>query len=368
MFGGIYRRRRVLVTGHTGFKGVWLAEWLLKLGADVAGFSVDVPTRPSLFEEARLRPRLARHYVGDIADFNAIGKAIEEFQPEIVFHLAAQAIVKVGYEHPRLTFQTNLCGMVNLLDAIRRSSSVKAAVLITSDKCYENEEQEHAYRESDRLGGHDPYSASKACAEIAFGAMCRSFFEDRKSARIATARAGNVVGGGDWAASRLVPDCVRAWSQGSRVVIRSPEATRPWQNVLDPLSGYLLLGAGLWGDSTGLHGEAFNFGPMGESVHPVKHIVDGMAETWPDGGSQVDGKGVVGREATLLSVCSEKAATRLGWQPTLEFDEAVKMTGQWYRDFYDGSQDALDLTRHQIKTYEQKGRERDRVWAAGGPR
>jgi len=362
VFKGIYKNRRVLVTGHTGFKGSWLAEWLLNLGADVAGFSVDVPTKPSHFEETGLEKRLARHFQGDITDYSEISKTVKEFDPEVVFHLAAQAIVNVGYENPRLTFQTNICGMVNVLDAIQ-TSSVKAAVLITSDKCYENVEWEYGYRETDRLGGKDPYSASKACAEIAFSSMCRSFFNDENCPRIATARAGNVIGGGDWAPDRLVPDCVRAWSQKNKVVIRSPEATRPWQNVLEPVSGYLWLGARLWERQEGLHGESFNFGPGPESIHTVGQVIDEMTKTWPDCGWQLDGERAAGREATLLSLSCDKTVHRLGWQATLGFEEAVEMTAQWYRDFCSGKCRTLALTRHQIESYEERGRERGRVWA-----
>ena len=363
MFKGIYKNKRVLVTGHTGFKGSWLSEWLLLLGADVAGFSIDVPTHPSHFEETGLAKRLVHHFEGDITDYGEISKAVEEFKPEVVFHLAAQAIVNVSYENPRLTFQTNMCGMVNVLDAIRRSSSVKAAVLITSDKCYENLEWEYGYRETDRLGGKDPYSASKACAEIAFSSMCRSFFTAEKCPRIATSRAGNVIGGGDWALDRIVPDCVRAWSQGKRVVIRSPGAIRPWQHVLEPASGYLYLGARLWERQESLHGESFNFGPKTESIYTVEQVVDEMIKTWPDGSWQLDSERVAGREATLLNLSCDKAALRLGWQATLDFREAVEMVAQWYRDYCSGKHQALDLTRQQIGFYEQKGRERDRVWA-----
>ena len=363
VFKGIYKNKRILVTGHTGFKGSWLVEWLLTLGSEVAGFSVDVPTRPSHFEETSLKKRLACHFQGDIADYSEISKAVEEFDPEIVFHLAAQAIVNVAYENPSLTFQTNMCGMVNVLDVIRRSSSVKAAVLITSDKCYENVEWEYGYRETDRLGGKDPYSASKACAEIAFSSMCRSFFEDEKCPRIATSRAGNVIGGGDWALNRLVPDCVRAWSQENKVIIRSPKATRPWLNVLDPVSGYLWLGACLWERQEGLHGESFNFGPRPESIHTVEQLIEEMTKTWPLGGWQLDGERATGREATLLSLSCDKAVRRLGWKATLNFEEAVEMTVQWYRDYCSRKFQALALTHQQIESYEQRGRERGLVWA-----
>lgn len=362
MFGDVYKGRRVLVTGHTGFKGSWLSQWLLELGAEVAGFSLYLPSSPSNFEVLGLEHRL-RHYVGDIRDAEAVKAAFQEFRPEIVFHLAAQAIVRTSYDEPKLTFDTNLGGTVNVLEAVRVTPSVRTAVFITSDKCYENVEWEYGYREDDHLGGKDPYSASKACAEIAISSYARSFLI-AEGKRIASTRAGNVIGGGDWAKDRIVPDCMRAWSSGKAPIVRSPLATRPWQHVLEPISGYLWLGARLEMGFDGLVGEAFNFGPRAEVNQPVSRLIDEMRVTWLAPSWEADPAGVGAKaEAGLLKLCCDKALHRLGWQAVLGFSETVAMTAQWYKAYYERAEDMVQLTNDQLTEYARLGLERGAPWA-----
>jgi len=364
VFDGFYRGKRVLVTGHTGFKGSWLSEWLLKLGATVAGYSLGVPTRPSHFEVLDLSGRLA-HHAGDITQLDTLKDVFRTFRPEVVFHLAAQPITRLSYEEPKLTLDTNVGGTVNVLEAIRTTASVHVAVLITSDKCYENVEWEYGYRESDRLGGKDPYSASKACAEIAFSAYARSFFNKPGSPAVATARAGNVIGGGDWALDRIVPDSVRAWSERKPVLLRYPGAVRPWQHVLEPLSGYLWLGANLSRKREGLAGEAFNFGPSDGIEHSVLDLVIEMQKVWPNGEwCQEAVPDASKHEASLLALSCDKALSRLRWRPTLTFSEAARMTAEWYKTFYESRADAAACTARHIDDFTAVARERTRSWSA----
>lgn len=348
MFLDVYRGSRVLVTGHTGFKGSWLARWLTDLGAEVAGLSLYLPSQPSHFEALGLERRI-RHIVADVRDAGAVAAAVGEWRADFVFHLAAQPLVREAYASPKLTFDTNLGGTVNVLEAVRRQDSVRAAVLITSDKCYENLELERGYDESDRLGGADPYSASKACAEIAISAYARSFLLPA-GRRVASTRAGNVIGGGDWAADRVVPDCVRAWSRGEQVALRNPTATRPWQHVLEPLSGYLWLGACLATGRADVNGEAFNFGPAPAAAVTVGELVEALSRHWPRSAWSAqpanDGK----PEASLLQLDCDKALRRLGWRAVLDFAETARYTARWYRGFYDGAE-ADRLTGEQIAGY-----------------
>lgn len=363
MFSGIYKGKRVLVTGHTGFKGSWLCEWLLRLGAEVAGFSLYIPTQPSNFEVLGLSSRL-QDVRGDVRDLASLNQAFADFQPQIAFHLAAQALVRPAYEDAKATFDTNLGGTVNFIEAVRTAPSVGTAVIITSDKCYENVEWEYGYRETDRLGGKDPYSASKACAEIAFSAYWRSFFADGLK-RLASSRAGNVIGGGDWARDRIVPDCVRAWSGGNSAMIRSPVSTRPWQHVLEPLSGYLWLGAQLARNSAGVAGEAFNFGPGPEVTQSVSQLVVEMTKTWAGHAWHTDPAGTTAKaEAGLLKLSFDKAWARLGWKATLTFSETVAMTAAWYREYYRGGSDLNRYTLEQISEYERLACARGAAWAA----
>lgn len=365
MFKGIFSGKKVLITGHTGFKGSWASQWLLKLGARIGGYSLYIPSNPSNYEVLGLSKQIEKDYVGDIRDFNALKSAFEEFRPEVVLHFAAQPIVRKSYDAPKLTFDTNVMGMVNILECIRQSSSVKAAVLITSDKCYENVEWEYGYKETDRLGGKDPYSASKACAEIVFSSYFRSFFGDQRS-RLATTRAGNVIGGGDWADDRIVPDCMKAWAEAGKVTLRSPRATRPWQHVLEPISGYLWLAVVLMQGREGLNGEAFNFGPSASINQPVVDLVSGMHSIWGKGTWEVDSTCADGKkEASILKLSCDKALHRLHWEPTLSYAETIEFTTRWYMEFYENRKraDMANFTLSQISSFEKLALKGGREWA-----
>lgn len=360
-FADMYRGRRVLVTGHTGFKGSWLALWLLHLGAEVTGFSVGVPTTPANFDLLNLERRL-HHCVGDIRDRARLAQVIDEFRPEMIFHLAAQAMVRYSYADPVTTFETNTMGMVNLLECVRTRPWIEVAVLITSDKAYRNDEWCWGYREIDALGGHDSYGGSKGCAELVAHSYFHSFLRHTPT-RMATTRAGNVLGGGDWADDRIVPDCIRAWSKGEPVAVRSPEATRPWQHVLEPLSGYLWLGTRLWQKADGLNGEAFNFGPGGDVNQTVAELLSAMATRWPGVQWQVpEGCEQGGHEATLLKLCCDKALFHLNWRTVMQFLETVSFTVDWYRTWHDGQQDIYSYTVDQIERYCQLAEARGVPW------
>lgn len=353
MFLDFYRGKKIFVTGHTGFKGAWLTEWLLHLGANVTGFSIDVPTEPSIFEALGLSKR-AKDMRGDILHGPSIEAAIKEANPEIVFHLAAQPLVRLSYDQPKLTFETNAIGTLNVLEAIRKTSSVKAAVMITTDKVYENIEREYSYREEDKLGGYDPYSASKACAEIIISSYVRSFFKDGRSIAIASARAGNVIGGGDWSLDRIIPDTARAWSAGKSVNVRNPASTRPWQHVLEPLGGYLLLVEKLFNEPKKFHGEAFNFGPTLEANRTVLDLMKECEKNWPDMKHILEPDKSGKHEANLLSLSIEKAKEQLGWHPKLSFSETIQWTIDWYKNYYKNSDLAQKLTNEQIASFQAK--------------
>ena len=373
MLDTIYRNKKVLITGHTGFKGSWLALWLLKLGAKVAGYSAYTPSVPANFDVCELSDKL-HHIEGDVRDAVQLAEAFATFQPDYVFHLAAQPIVRTAYELPKLTFDTNVGGTVNLLEAIRRTESVQAAVLITSDKCYENVEWEYGYREDDRLGGKDPYSASKAAAEIAISTYARSFFgkkafsETESPCLIASARAGNVIGGGDWARDRIVPDCVRAWANDETPDIRSPHATRPWQHVMEPLSGYLCLMAALAEERAGrlnlrdesLHGKSFNFGPSESVNESVGELVTAMGQIWDNKTwNNCSDPATIQKEAGLLKLNCDRARYFLDWEATLSMDEAIEMTTRWYMAYYGGVQNMYDYTQNQLEQYEALSAQRN---------
>lgn len=366
LFLGNYKDKRVLVTGHTGFKGSWLSMWLLELEAKVAGFSKYIPSDPSAFETMDLSKRL-QDFRGDVRDHSAVKEIFQDFKPQIVFHLAAQPLVRESYNEPRLTFETNVMGTINVLECIRESSTVEAGVIITSDKCYENVNWEWGYRETDQLGGEDPYSASKACAEVAFRTYYRSFFSDAANARLATTRAGNVIGGGDWAKDRIVPDCIKAWFNREVPIIRKPEATRPWQHVLEPLSGYLWLGAMLAQaeDDNNISGEAFNFGPDQEVVKSVEELVEALIEKLDTGRWEHKPTEGQKKEANLLKLNCDKALSRLRWSPVLSFDDTVTMTGEWYKNYYGGAASMYDIGHHQIEQYVQKAISKNLEWTKG---
>jgi CDP-glucose 4,6-dehydratase len=345
--------RRVLVTGHTGFKGSWLSIWLQRLGAHVAGFALDPPTTPSMFVTARAGEGLA-DFRGDVRNAGSLGEVFARFDPEVVFHLAAQSIVREGYRAPVETYATNVVGTATVLDACRRASSVRAIVVASSDKCYENRNWIWGYRENDPLGGFDPYSSSKACTEFVCAAFRQSFFE-QASPRIglATARAGNVIGGGDWARDRLVPDLARAANGGQRAMIRNPAAVRPWQHVLEPLGGYLELARRLYADASAYSG-SWNFGPSPASMQMVESVVTRLAKHWQgslnwaiDGGSHP-------HEAGRLLLDSSKAAHDLGWRARLTFEETIGITADWYAAARDEGTDLRRLTEAQIDSYAGK--------------
>jgi len=364
MFGEIYRGKRVLVTGHTGFKGTWLTSWLLKLGAEVCGVSDRVPTDPSMFVELDLEHRIEHHFC-DIRDLDGLRSVIHGFEPDFVFHLAAQAIVSVSYESPIDTITTNVMGTAHVLESLRTLSNPCTAVFITSDKCYENVEWEWGYKETDAVGGRDIYSGSKGAAEVIFHAYQKSFFDGANDhVRLATGRAGNVIGGGDWAKDRIVVDCMKNWSEGESVEIRSPSATRPWQHVLEPLSGYLTLGQQLHGNAA-LHGHSFNFGPRAEQNRTVLDLLSDLSGYW-NFESVADAYRVTGNvpfhEAGLLKLNCDKALFHLRWEANLYYEELVRMVSEWYYAFYKEGGDMYAVTMDQLARYEDAAVNRGLVW------
>ena len=361
-FSGVYRGARVLVTGHTGFKGAWLSEWLLMLGAEVYGLALAPDTMPALFDQLGLAGRM-HHRLGDIRqspESGAIADLLREAKPDFVFHLAAQSLVRRGYAIPVETFVTNVIGTVNVLEALRLAGAPATVVCVTTDKCYENRGQVRAFSESDSLGGHDPYSASKAAAEIAIAAYRSSYFGASDSpVRVASARAGNVIGGGDWAVDRIVPDCMRAFAAGETVPVRHPAATRPWQHVLEPLSGYLWLATRLRADPA--VAEAFNFGPATESNQTVRALVEAILRTCPGAWRDASDPGAV-HEAKYLSLATDKAAENLRWHPVWDFARTVVETTRWYAEIR--ADNASVLTRAQISSYSRDAVARGLAWAS----
>jgi len=336
--------KRVLVTGHTGFKGAWLSLWLQRFGADVAGFSLAPATEPNLFELANVASNL-RSEIGDVRDLEHLSRFVSEFRPEVIIHMAAQSLVRPSYADPVDTFSTNVLGTVNILEAARQCESVRAVVNVTTDKCYENLEREDGYREDEPLGGHDPYSSSKGCSELVTASYRRSF-----SLNVASARAGNVIGGGDWADDRLLPDMMRSFMAGETVSIRNPASTRPWQHVLEPLYGYLLLAERLHNDSA--FAEPWNFGPDESDAKPVDWLADQVCHLW--GGSarwSNDAEPNQPHEAGFLGLNCDKAKSRLDWLPQINIEAALSWTVEWYRNYQSGG-DVRAFTEHQISNYE----------------
>jgi len=381
VFDGMYRNKTALITGHTGFKGSWLAIWLKELGADVIGYSLAPPSEPNNFEATRLSEKIT-HIHGDIRDLDRLMETFNKYQPEFVFHLAAQPLVRLSYHEPKMTFDTNVGGTVNVLEAVRKTPSVKVLVNVTSDKCYENREWVWGYRENDPLGGHDPYSASKGCAELVFSAYLKSFFHSgdmtehsgdmtgirqnsvscRRNSPIgaASARAGNVIGGGDWGTDRLVPDCIRALSRHQPIGIRSPHAIRPWQHVLEPLGGYLQLGAALWQDPERYSG-AWNFGPDDSSHLTVSEMAERLIQYWGGGSwNDLSDPTKALHEAKLLKLNCDKAHAELNWHSALGIDECLQMTAYWYKKYDMGNQntDISALCIKQIHDYMGKAAEK----------
>jgi CDP-glucose 4,6-dehydratase len=346
--------KRVLVTGHTGFKGSWLALWLRALGAEVYGYALEPPTDLSLWRQLGLHGEIVSH-VADIRDLPALVRVCGQARPEIVFHLAAQSLVRPSYDDPVGTYATNVMGTVHILEAVRQTPGVRVVVNITSDKCYENREWARGYREDDPMGGQDPYSSSKGCAELVSAAYRSSFFgKASNGAAIATARAGNVIGGGDWAMDRLVPDFVRATRQGSPVRIRNPQATRPWQHVLEPLYGYLSLAERLW-EEGGVYAGGWNFGPADEGAVPVETVISTLVFLWGAPARWVGDSGLHPHEAHFLKLDSSKSRNLLHWKPCLDLRTALAWTVEWYKGVNgDGSARALCLK--QIEFYEELAR------------
>ena len=356
-----YAGRNVFVTGHTGFKGAWLAEWLGSLGAHVTGYALDPPTQPNLFDALELGSRM-RHVVADVRDRDRLAAEVQAAQPSVIFHLAAQAIVRTAYAVPRETFETNVMGTVNVLEAARAWPSVRAVVIVTSDKCYQNHEADQAFREIDAMGGRDPYSASKGCAELVTAAYRESFFAD--GAAVASARAGNVIGGGDWAVDRIIPDSARAVAVGEPVMVRNPDAIRPWQHVLEPLSGYLRLGAQLLRDGQSYAG-AWNFGPTDQGGdRPVRWVVGRFLEEWGAGTWTTPADaGRQPHEAHRLTLDSTKAREQLGWAPVWDAQTAVRRTATWYREYYRAPAVARELVEDQLRAYQDDARAAGLPWA-----
>lgn len=348
LVSAVWSGRRVLVTGHTGFKGSWLALWLKAMGAEVTGFALPASTRPSLFETARIAD-LIHHVEGDVRDAIAVRAVVEVARPEVIFHLAAQPLVRLSYREPVETYATNVMGTVHVLDAARRATGVKAIVCVTSDKCYDNREWVWPYRESDPMGGHDPYSSSKGCAELVAAAWRASYFAETGPA-LATVRAGNVIGGGDWAEDRLIPDLVRAFETRVAPLIRSPDAVRPWQHVLEALGGYLQIAERLLAGERGF-ADAWNFGPSDEDARPVSWIVDRMRAAWGNSPHSLVDTGARPHEAGLLRLDCSKARAALGWRPTLALDEALAWIVDWHKAVAGGA-DARAITLTQIAEFQ----------------
>jgi len=363
-FNNIYKDKKVLITGNTGFKGSWLSTWLCTLGAEVYGYSLNVPTHPSMFETLELEKRI-HHKFGDIRNRDEFMEYVQEIKPDFIFHLAAQALVLTSYREPLDTITTNVVGTSVVCEAIRHIDWNCTCVLITSDKAYDNVEWIWGYRETDRLGGKDIYSGSKGAAELVIKSYWHSFIKDMPNIKFGITRAGNVIGGGDWAEDRIIVDCIKAFSTGKAVEIRSPKATRPWQHVLEPLSGYLTL-AQVLAESRAENGEAFNFGPKAEQTKTVLELVKDLAALWGiDGQKAVSITGNVPfREATLLKLNCDKALAYLSWQSTLRYEECVRFIAEWYKAYYSGKKNAdmYDLTVEQIAEYTTRAKNQDLQW------
>lgn len=367
LFCGIFKGKNVLVTGHTGFKGAWLSLWLKELGARVIGYSLPPPTTPSLFETIKLNEHIDS-IIGNILDYGHLTSVLEEYQPEIVFHLAAQPLVRLSYEEPKLTYETNVMGTINVLEAIKGCKSTRAGIIITSDKCYENKEWEYAYRENDALGGYDPYSSSKACAEIVTAAYRNSFFNpetyNEHKVSIASVRAGNVIGGGDWGLDRIVPDIIRAIRANKPVILRNPQAIRPWQHVLEPLSGYLHL-ASLMCQDAKKYSSAWNFGPEHQGHVTVQQLAEEIIARWENGTWHPANNQIQLHEANYLSLDCTKSNNILQWYPVYRLDETIDATVRWYQDYYENNSDMYPFTMGQISSYIEKARKRNLIWTQG---
>ena len=346
-----FDNKKILITGCTGFKGSWLTIWLNLLGAKLYGLALEPPTKPSLYKEANL-DKIIKNHIIDIRNSKEVNNLVKDIQPDYVFHLAAQPIVKVSYIDPIETWQTNVIGTVNILDSLRYLEKNCIGIIITSDKCYENQEWEWGYRETDRLGGNDPYSASKGSAELAFKSYYKSFFSDQKKSkiRIVSARAGNVIGGGDWAEDRIVPDCIRSWSKDLKVEIKSPNSTRPFQHVLEPLKGYITLADKL-NTNENLSGESFNFGPLSNHNYKVIDVVKTLSKAWENSQWEIRKTNQGFHESKLLKLNCDKALSLIQWEPTIDFDTTMQLTIDWYYSFYKNNIDAFEKCCEQINYF-----------------
>ncbi|MBU3174469.1 CDP-glucose 4,6-dehydratase [Clostridium estertheticum] len=351
LFNNFYKGKRVLITGHTGFKGSWLSIWLVRLGAKVIGYGLDPYTRDDNFVVSKVENKII-DIRGDIRDSERLQGVFTKYKPEIVFHLAAQALVKQSYTNPKETYETNVMGTLNVLECVRNSGSVKVSIMITTDKCYKNIEQIWGYREDDPMGGYDPYSSSKGCAEILIDSYRNSFINPKDynlhGKSIATARAGNVIGGGDWSRDRIIPDCIKALEENRDIEMRNPKAIRPWQHVLEPLSGYLLLASLMYEDGVS-YCSGWNFGPNDDSIVTVGQIVDTIIEEWGSGKCLDVSSENSPHEANLLKLDCTKSKTYLKWSPKLNINEAIKLTVDWYKNFK--GEDMLKLCVNQIESY-----------------
>ena len=366
IYNNIFKNKKVIVTGDTGFKGAWLSIWLYHLGAKVTGIAIDIPTKPSLFEELKLVEKIEHHFA-NILDLESLKKIFQEVAPDFVFHLAAQSIVSISYLDPITTFQTNVIGTVNFLEALRTLDHPCKAVMITSDKCYNNVEWVWGYREHDMLGGKDPYSASKGAAELIIKAYFHSYFNkpDLKIKLVST-RAGNVIGGGDWAVSRIVPDCVRAWSENQKVKVRNPNSIRPWQHVLEPLSGYLRAAQVLEENPDKIHGKPFNFGPNLDQTYTVLEVLHAIGKHWKfpneDDNYSIELDPSF-HEARFLKLNCDRALFYLQWKSVLDFDEMTRFTGSWYNIYYTKKSDNIfNYTIKQIDEYTEKAKQKNLLW------
>ncbi len=366
MFENCFKGKKVLITGHTGFKGAWLALWLISLGAEVAGYSLEPPTNPNLFNILNLKKDI-NHIIGDIRDSEKLNMVFNACQPDIVFHLAAQSLVLPSYDNPKLTYETNIIGTVNLFEAVRKTGSVRVVINITSDKCYENKEWVYSYRENDPMGGYDPYSSSKGACELVANAYRNSFFNtkdygQKHNVAIASARAGNVVGGGDWAENRLIPDCIRALVKNEKIIIRNPDSERPWQLVLEPLSGYLKLADLMWNnpvsfncgsksDCSSSFSQGWNFGPAGQDSLNVIEVAEQIIKLWGKGSYEIK-PNLNAHETELLRLDTAKACSKLGWNAVYNVQNALESTINWYKNYYYHKNiDIKDYTLKQIEDY-----------------
>ena len=356
----IFKNSRVIVTGHTGFKGSWLTAWLKLIGANIMGISLNVPTNPSHYKVSKIKKGIKDIRL-DIRNKKKLEKKIVSFRPNFIFHLAAQSLVATSYAKPKLTWDTNVFGTLNILESLRKLKSPCCVVIITSDKCYHNREIHYGYKETDILGGKDPYSGSKASAEILIKSYISSFFSKKNKIRIATARAGNVIGGGDWAQNRIIPDCIKSWSKNRKVYLRNPKSTRPWQHVLEAVGGYLCLAINLKNNKK-LHGESFNFGPSLSKEHSVIELVKEMSNYWKNI-SWIKKKKSFFYESDLLRLNCSKAQRILKWKSVLKFNESIELVAKWYRNFYLKKGNIENLTKEQIKIYQTLLVKRGSNWA-----